>query len=450
MKNKNFLLIILVFLCISGIFPVFSQPDKILKQRALVGITYRPLTDEDKNTLQMPDLKGVGIKKVITGSSAERADIRAGDIIIGIDNRKIEDISGFLEIIRNYYAGDTAKFHLIRDGKPILIPIKFIAPPGEKSDKIKIEYTSFPSNGILLRAVITSPKNSKNKKLPAVLIVSALKSQRLIYYESYELTKELAYTLSENGFRVIRFELRGYGDSEGDDYRKTDFDTEVSDNIAALDYLTKRSDVEPSKVYVFGHSTGGIDAAIIASKRNISGLIVSCTSGRTYYERLMETVRLQDEFDGKSFAETDKNIINYLYLTTSIAGGEKLEDIIKKKPDVSEFINSEGRIMDDRSVDYWREQLNINLAEVYGKIKEPVLIIYGQSDYITTLVCHEHIRDMLLSSGNRDVTLEVIANLDHRYSYAKDKKESFENYKTDNFTENPAAKEIISSWLKKH
>ncbi|UCC11550.1 MAG: hypothetical protein JSW02_09380, partial [candidate division WOR-3 bacterium] len=61
--------------------------------------------------------------------------------------------------------------------------------------------------------------------------------------------------------------------------------------------------------------------------------------------------------------------------------------------------------------------------------------------------CHEHIRDVLLAAGNEDVVLTVIPGTDHAYAYAQDKRESFGNYQTRNFRENPAAKKAIAAWL---
>lgn len=249
---------------------------------------------------------------------------------------------------------------------------------------------------------------------------------------------------------MLRFELRGFGDSEGEDYRTTDFATEIDDNLAALDYLMSRNDVDPNNVFVFGHSTGGIMAAVLAGKRDIAGVITSCTIGRTFYERLVETVRLQGQLGDEPAVDIDKKIKDYLYLTTSIARGNSLSVILKKNPNLSRFVNKSNRIMDDRTVEYWRQQLNLNLSEIYGEIAEPVLIVYAASDFLTQLACHEHIRDVLSASGNADVMLAVMPNLDHQYAYAKDKKESFENYQTRNFKENPEAPEQMIKWMIKH
>lgn len=105
--------------------------------------------------------------------------------------------------------------------------------------------------------------------------------------------------------------------------------------------------------------------------------------------------------------------------------------------------------MSDRTLEYWRQLLNLNLSEVYSKISEPVLIIYAASDFLTQQIGHEHIKKVLLEAGVKDVSLKIIPNLDHAYAYAKDKKESFLNYKTRNFQPNPEATNKIINWMLK-
>jgi alpha-beta hydrolase superfamily lysophospholipase len=259
--------------------------------------------------------------------------------------------------------------------------------------------------------------------------------------------RELAHTFSRNGFRVLRFELRGAGDSEGEDYRTTDFLSEVDDNLAALDYLMGRSDVDRNRVFVMGHSTGGMVAAVTASRRDLAGLVVSCTVGRTFYERMLETLRFQGEMGGDNPEDLDRTLKDYLDLTVGVARGDSLASIVASNPNVAAFVNAAGRIMDDRNTAYWEQQLNLNLSETYSRIEEPVLIVYAASDFLTQLACHEHIRDVLIASGNEKVTLKVVEGVDHAYSHAEDRGESFIHYQTRDFRGNPEPIERIATWL---
>jgi alpha-beta hydrolase superfamily lysophospholipase len=442
---KKLILPISIFLLI--IFVQISLAKKELKRRGFVGLGYRAITQADIDSLKLPDGKGLMVNRVLSNTPADRAGIKVGDILKKYDENIILDQSQFLTILRKYFAGDTIKISLLRNGKLKTVNLIMEALPEEKSDEIDIQYTSFPTGGIYLRAVVTSPLKSQNKKLPALLIVSALHSPQLIGASFYSLHRELAYAVTKAGFRVMRFELRGYGDSEGEDYRTTDFNTEVEDNLAGLDYLMNRDDVDKDNVFVFGISTGGQVAAILASKREIRGLITSNTIGRTFYERMVETLRLQGKFSGDSYSEIDQTIKNYLNLTVSVAHGDSLNSILQRSPELSSLVNQNSRIMDDRTVAYWRQQLNLNLSDIYNKITEPVLVLYAESDFITQIACHEHIRDVLTTAGNKDVTLTVIPICDHAFSYVRDKKESFENYKTRNFKFNAEPARQITEWL---
>ena len=423
---------------------------KLLRPRGFAGFGYRPITQADVDSLGLSDNRGVIVNRVLPNTPADRAGFQVGDVLRKYDDRVILDNLQFVNIYQSYYAGDEIKVTFMRKGKLDVADLTLAAFPEEKNDALEIEYTSFPSNGVYLRAVITSPLKSDRKKLPALFIVSALGSPRLIASPGYSLQRELAYDVTRAGFRVLRFEQRGFGDSEGKDFRVMDFNSEVQDNLAALDYLMHREDVDENRVFVFGHSTGGIVAALVASKTNTAGVIPSCTIGRTYYERVVETLRLQGELSGDSKTEIDETIKKYMNLLVLVARGDSLSHIIHKNPDGASLVNSRGRIMDDRTAEYWHQKLNLNLAEIYGKITEPVLIVYGTSDFITQRACHENIHDFLTSSGNQDVSLKVIPNLDHAYACASDKKASFENYKTRNFKKNPEVYEEIVAWLLLH
>lgn len=444
-RTNTILLFPVICLIIFSPTTLFAE-EKPLKRRGLAGFGYRGITDEDIKSKNFSDKKGVIVTRVLKDMPAEKAGLIENDLIIAYDNVVITDQHHFLELTRRYYSGDKVVITFLREGTKNSVTMEMTVT-NETSSDVEIEYTSFESEGVRLRALITSPLGEKDKKLPAILIVTALGSGRLINIPSYVRSRDLAYQLTREGFRVMRFELRGYGDSEGKNYKLTDFHTEIKDNLSGYDYLVNREDVDPKKVYVYGHSTGGIVAASLAVQRDLAGVILSCTVGRTYYERLIETVRLQDELAGESPAEIHKNIEQYILFTILLKHGSTLEEIILKYPELKIFINSNGRIMDDRSEQYWRQQLEINLADLYSKISEPVLILYAGSDFLTQLACHKWIRKIVESSGNSDVVLEVVEKVDHAYALAEDKKASFENYKTRNFVGSDEPGRRIIKWL---
>jgi pimeloyl-ACP methyl ester carboxylesterase len=421
-----------------------------LRSRGFAGFGYRDLTGADVDSLRLGDTRGIILSQIVPGSPAERAGLRIGDVITGYDDHPILDTSALVSVIRLYFAGDTIAVSLLREGRPVTQALALGSFPQETSSDVETEYTCFETNGVKLRAVVTSPPASGRARLPAMLLVSALGSPRLVGTPTYSMGREIAYAVTRIGFRVLRFELRGSGDSEGEDYRETGFTAEVDDNLAAFDYLARRDDVDPAGVFVMGHSTGGMVGAVVASRREAAGLITSCTIGRTFYERSLETLRLQSEFAGDTPAVTDTKLKEYIDLMAAAARGDTLAEILRRSPALAKHVNSNNRIMDDRNLAYWREQLTLNLPEVYGGVTEPVLIVYGASDFLTQLACHESIRDVLADAGNPYVTLAVVPQTDHAYAYARDKRDAYDNYRKSGRKPNPEPIRCITEWLEAH
>ncbi len=428
-----------------------SQPavaDGSLRHRAYLGLGYRAAAAAEAESLHLR-VRGLIVNRVIPASPAERAGLRVGDLVGSVDGHEVVDESGLRAILRERYEGDTIVLSVLRSGTRHDLRIVAAALPVERADSLEIAYTSFIARGTRLRAVLVSPPGSKGRRLPAILLVSALHSPQLIGVPFPSLGRDLAYRLARGGFRVLRFELRGFGDSEGEDYRTTDFEGEVSDNLAAVECLARRPDVDPQRIFVFGHSTGGMEAAVLAARRPLAGLIVSATVGRTYLERMAETLRLQGQLAGDPDSTIDGTVRAYTQFAYAILHGEPAADL-QRDTTFARFFNSAGRIMDDRTVEFWRQQLGLDLGATYARIRCPVLILYPESDFLTQLACHERIRDVLDRAGNPDVTLRVIPETDHAYSRARDAREAYANQRSGTVRPNPAPGDTIAAWLARH
>jgi len=94
-----------------------------------------------------------------------------------------------------------------------------------------------------------------------------------------------AHRFYQMGFSVLLIDYRGYGLSEGN------FPTEAAvyqDAVAAWDYLVKERKVNPSQIFIYGHSLGGAIAIDLAVQHpEAAGLIVesSFTSIRDIVDR---------------------------------------------------------------------------------------------------------------------------------------------------------------------
>ncbi|MEG1562846.1 MAG: trypsin-like peptidase domain-containing protein [Bacteroides sp.] len=97
-------------------------------QRALLGIKGRSLAndqyngEEDSEKLQQKAkelgvVDGVLIVEVVEGGSAAGADVKADDVIVGIDGKKVRTFADLQEALTKHRPGDKVTVNLIRDKK---------------------------------------------------------------------------------------------------------------------------------------------------------------------------------------------------------------------------------------------------------------------------------------------------------------------------------------------
>jgi hypothetical protein len=70
---------------------------------------------------------GMRLEGVSEGSPAERAGLRAGDVLIGIDEIEIEDTRGFAEVLGTLKEGQTVTAVVLRDGEELRFRVTLVA-----------------------------------------------------------------------------------------------------------------------------------------------------------------------------------------------------------------------------------------------------------------------------------------------------------------------------------
>lgn len=87
------------------------------KDQAYLGVMLQPLTIDLKEAMDIDrDLRGVLISEVVDDSPADEQGLEDGDIIIEIDGKEIETVSGATKTIKSFSPGDEVKIVVLRDG----------------------------------------------------------------------------------------------------------------------------------------------------------------------------------------------------------------------------------------------------------------------------------------------------------------------------------------------
>jgi 2-alkenal reductase len=91
--------------------------------RPNLGISWQPITPRVAAIYRLPVQYGVYITDVTSNSPADKAGLRAGDIITGIDDTTIDETHAYINTLFQYAAGATVTLTVMRDGRQIQVKV---------------------------------------------------------------------------------------------------------------------------------------------------------------------------------------------------------------------------------------------------------------------------------------------------------------------------------------
>jgi Do/DeqQ family serine protease len=85
--------------------------------RGQLGLTVQPVTADVASKAGLKDTRGVLVNSVLPGGPAERAGIRAGDVITALNGKPIDDPNSFRNRVASTAPGTEVKLSVVRDGQ---------------------------------------------------------------------------------------------------------------------------------------------------------------------------------------------------------------------------------------------------------------------------------------------------------------------------------------------
>jgi len=283
---------------------------------------------------------------------------------------------------------------------PSSSPIDYSAPPDAPftAEEVTIPVASYSLAGTLL-----VPKTAK-RRFPAVVMITGsglqTRDQRIALpgLENYAPFRQIAERLASKGVAVLRVDDRGIGGSTGRETLQNATTTSLAeDTRAQVAWLRKRTEIDPARIVVVGHSEGASIAAMIgASDPKLAGVVMMAGVAKRgaevsfeQQEDMLKSDTTMSEATRASLREKQKEAVKSI-----LAGGD----------------------VPGQPMNAWvREYFAYDPLPAVRKVKQPLLILQGERDRQV----YESHAPMLVKAareaGNKDVTMKVFPTLNHLF-----------------------------------
>jgi serine protease Do len=102
--------------------------------RGWLGVQIQPLTPELRESLNLTAEGGALVAGVIKGDPAEKAGLKAGDVIVEFDGRPVRSDRELVAVVGNAQVGRKIALKVVRDGKSLPIEVKVAKRSDEKDE----------------------------------------------------------------------------------------------------------------------------------------------------------------------------------------------------------------------------------------------------------------------------------------------------------------------------
>lgn len=304
--------------------------------------------------------------------------------------------------------------------------------------------------GFRLAGTITRPEG--DGPFPAVVLITGSgaqnRNEELLGHRPFLV---LADALTRSGIVVLRYDDRGFADSEGDASTATSLDF-ADDAESAVNHLKTLPYVDTGNIGIIGHSEGAIIAPIVAQRnKDLAFLVLMAGSGvdgmAVLEDQTAAILRAQQAPESYIAQVVASNMAIY---ATILDESRSLEE---RKEAVKQTLLSLGMPEDQATSQmsalfspWYMTFLALDPSDYLKDLAIPVMILNGTKDTQVSATLHvPAIEQALLDGGNTRYTTKVYDGLNHLFQPAQTG--APEEYGTIETTIDPRVLEDISTWI---
>ncbi|MGB4837968.1 MAG: alpha/beta hydrolase [Saprospiraceae bacterium] len=315
---------------------------------------------------------------------------------------------------------------------------------------------------IYLSGTLTLPEKEGN--FPVVILISGSgpqnRDEELLGHKPFLIISDY---LTKNGIGVLRYDDRGVGASKGkfENATSADFATDVESAIA---YLKTRKEVDKKKIGLIGHSEGGLIAPLVAiESKDVAFIVLLAGPGIQGDQILLLQMKLIGKASGandkylRKIEKTNRKAFDMVNKSTSIEQlnidltDYLLQDLKENPSDEKpkgmsneDFIKLQVQQIASPWMQYF---IQYDPAPTLEKVTCPVLALNGEKDLqVPPKENLEAIHKALTKGGNKNVTTNELANLNHLFQECQTGAPA--EYATIEQTFSPTTLTLILNWIK--
>ena len=285
------------------------------------------------------------------------------------------------------------------------------------------------TDNIVLKGTLTIPPEAN--KHPAVVLISGSgpqnRNEEILNHKPFLV---IADYLTRNGIAVLRFDDRGFAESEGVHGNANSYDFS-KDAEAGFQFLRTRPEIDPLNIGLIGHSEGGMIAPMIASRNDQVKFIVLLAGTGIRGDKI---ILLQSELIGRVNGASENDLAKSKLLAQgAFELVAKATSNSELKIDLRQYFNevdsTKAEIPSGLSYAQLVEQyvgtfsspwmtyfLTYDPKLALEKVKCPVLALNGERDLqVPAKINLEAIELALLRGGNTKSKLLEFPNLNHLF-----------------------------------
>ncbi len=316
---------------------------------------------------------------------------------------------------------------------------------------IEVEFPSV-APGVMLAGTLTMPEEAGPHA--AVVLVSGSGAQnRDESVFGHRPFLVLADHLTRQGIAVLRYDDRGVGGSTGDITRATmpDF---ADDAEGAVRFLRSLPDIDGDRIGMVGHSEGALVAPIVANRSSDVAFVVLLASTGVDGEDLlvMQLIAINRAMGVSEEITRQRSELQKQLLALPAAApddstaAEQVREILAGVGMGEQAIEAQVAAL----LNPWMHHfLTYDPLPALRELRVPVLALWGSKDMqVPPDGNRPPVEAALAEGGNPDVTLEVLAGLNHLFQTADSGAPA--EYSTIEETIAPEALWTISDWIASH